>query len=137
MILGNNKPMSQTRPTNQSMPTQATFINQTMQQNNQIQQTQVNKTEQMKPNVPTDKNIHSSEGLTNFDRRFNDIKHNAELHKDIIKPTNEKASSMVHSDVMNKDEMKDKSFAILQERLDKGTITVEEFSKKCAELGNK
>ena len=32
-------------------------------------------------------------------------------------------------------EMKNKAFAMLQERLSNGTISIEEFNKKCHELG--
>ena len=42
--------------------------------------------------------------------------------------------TMAHSDIMNANEMHDKSFAMLQERLNNGLITVEEFNKKCNEL---
>lgn len=50
-------------------------------------------------------------------------------------PSNERTSNMIHSNVMNKNEMSNKSFAMLQERLKNGSITIEEFNKKCVELG--
>lgn len=53
----------------------------------------------------------------------------------LISPMNEKASTMIHTDVMNKNDMYNKSFAMLQERLNNGTISMEEFNRKCRELG--
>ena len=53
----------------------------------------------------------------------------------IVSPMNEKASTMIHTDVMNKNDMYNKSFAMLQERLNNGTISMEEFNRKCRELG--
>lgn len=53
----------------------------------------------------------------------------------IVSPMNEKASTMIHTDVMNKNDMFNKSFAMLQERLNNGTISIEEFNRKCRELG--
>ena len=44
---------------------------------------------------------------------------------------------MQHSDITNKQEMKDKSFEILQERYQQGLITIEDFNKKCIELGKR
>ena len=42
-----------------------------------------------------------------------------------------------HPDVTNKKEMTDKSFAILEDRLNKGLISIEEFNKKCNQLGKR
>ncbi len=47
----------------------------------------------------------------------------------------EKNRAMQHTDVMSKSEMKDKSFAMLQDRLNKGLISMEEFNKMCNNLG--
>ena len=55
--------------------------------------------------------------------------------KNILNPMNENSSSFMHSNIMNKDEMKNKAFAMLQERLSNGTISIEEFNRKCHELG--
>ena len=55
--------------------------------------------------------------------------------KPSLNPANEKASTMYHSNIMSKEDMTNKSFAMLQERLSNGTITIEEFNRKCAELG--
>ena len=45
--------------------------------------------------------------------------------------------TMQHTDVMNKNDMYDKSFNMLQDRLNKGLISLEEFNKKCAQLGKR
>lgn len=55
--------------------------------------------------------------------------------KPIISPMNENTSTMNHTNVMDKNEMHNKAFAMLQERLSNGTISIEEFNKKCRELG--
>ena len=47
----------------------------------------------------------------------------------------EQNRTMQHTDVMSKNEMKDKSFAMLQDRLDKGLISIEEFNRMCNILG--
>lgn len=47
----------------------------------------------------------------------------------------EKNRALQHTDVMSKSEMKDKSFAMLQDRLNKGLISMEEFNKMCNLLG--
>ena len=44
---------------------------------------------------------------------------------------------MQHSDVTNKQEMKDKAFDMLQERYQNGLISIEEFNRKCIELGKR
>ena len=65
--------------------------------------------------------------------RIND--NNTNNMKPLVSPMNEKASTMIHTDVMNKSEMNNKAFAMLQERLNNGTISIEEFNRKCKELG--
>ncbi len=70
-------------------------------------------------NIPLNNNQHN-----NFEKKNNN-------HI----PMNENTSSFIHTNVTNKDEMKNKAFAMLQERLNNGTISIEEFNKKCYELG--
>lgn len=41
------------------------------------------------------------------------------------------------SNTKNKEDMYDRSLALLNDRLQKGTITLEEFNKKCREISNK
>lgn len=42
-----------------------------------------------------------------------------------------------HINPINKNDMADKTLAILHERLQKGTISLEEFNKRCEELGKR
>lgn len=65
----------------------------------------------------------------------NNQNNNPNQKKNIFNPMNEKVSSFQRSNVMNKDEMNNKAFAMLQERLSNGTISIEEFNRKCHELG--
>ncbi len=46
-------------------------------------------------------------------------------------------SAYKYASPTNNDAMYDKSLAMLNERLEKGMITLEEFNKKCASLGKK
>ncbi len=43
-------------------------------------------------------------------------------------------STLQHSDPTSKNDMRTKSLAMLQERLNNGTISLEEFNKRCAAL---
>ena len=52
-----------------------------------------------------------------------------------INPMMESNRTMQHTNVMSKKEMNDKAFSMLQDRLNKGLITMDEFNKKCAKLG--
>ena len=49
--------------------------------------------------------------------------------------TNEFNQPNQYNNVMDRNEMKNKSFSMLQERLKNGTISIDEFNKKCIELG--
>lgn len=80
------------------------------------------------------KNFISNNNL--LQNKTNNNQHNTfNQKKNILNPMNENTSSFMHSNIMNKDEMKNKAFAMLQERLSNGTITIEEFNRKCHELG--
>lgn len=70
----------------------------------------------------------------NFNNRLNTIKQNNNNNKTSINQ-NHQIEIMQHSNVMSKNEMADKSFSMLQERLRNGTISIEEFNKKCIQLG--
>ena len=70
----------------------------------------------------------------NFNNRLNTIKQNNNNNKTSINQ-NHQIEIMQHSNVMSKNEMADKSFSMLQERLRNGTISLEEFNKKCIQLG--
>lgn len=50
-------------------------------------------------------------------------------------PVLETNRTMQHANVMNKNEMTDKAFSMLQDRLNKGLISMDEFSKACVKLG--
>ena len=54
-----------------------------------------------------------------------------------LDPMIEQNRAMQHTDVMSKKEMNNKAYAILEDRLNKGLITMEEFNKKCAQLGKR
>ena len=41
---------------------------------------------------------------------------------------------MQHSDPTSRDNMRDKSLAMLQERLENGTISLDEFNKKVSQI---
>ena len=70
----------------------------------------------------------------NFDKRFNMVKEQAKKNKSVINTFAKDNNVMQHSNVMSKSEMADKSFSMLQERLNNGTITLEEFNRKCNQL---
>ena len=44
-------------------------------------------------------------------------------------------SSMAHTDAANRDAMHDKTLALLNDRLQKGQISIEDFNKQCQQLG--
>lgn len=52
-------------------------------------------------------------------------------------PMIEANRTMQHTDVTSKDEMTNKAFAILEDRLNKGLISMDEFKKKCAQIGKR
>ena len=54
-----------------------------------------------------------------------------------INPMIERTRAMQHTDVTSKSEMHDKAYTLLEERLNKGLISMEEFNKRCAELGKR
>jgi len=72
---------------------------------------------------------------TNFNNRMNTIKDNV---KNLVGPVeNQQINTMQHSNILDRSEMKEKSFNMLQDRYNKGLISIEEFNKKCSELGKK
>lgn len=70
-----------------------------------------------------------------FNNKMNTIKQNAANTKGIVSPISH--NTLQHKDVLNKNDMNDKAFAMLQERLSNGLITIEEFNKKCTQLGKR
>ena len=90
------------------------------------------------------KNNNQSKEVTNpFGNHFENnqfINKNHQFQEQISQPKNifvKDISSQQHVDPTNKNQMYDKSLAILHERLEQGLITFEEFNKKCIELGKR
>ena len=54
-----------------------------------------------------------------------------------LNPMIEQTRTMQHTDVTSRNEMNEKAFSMLQDRLNKGLISLEEFNKKCNELGKR
>ena len=54
-----------------------------------------------------------------------------------MNPMVESNRTMQHTDVMSKTEMNDKAFSMLQDRLNKGLISMDEFNKMCSQLGKR
>ncbi len=73
--------------------------------------------------------------LQNFNEKMNTIKENGQLTKNTVSPI--RTDTLKHKDILSKDDMNDKAFAMLQERLNNGLITVEEFNKKCTQLSKR
>ena len=70
-----------------------------------------------------------------FNRRMNQIQSNNE--KTIYNnPFVEDLNSMQHSNPNDRITMRDKSIAMLQERLENGTISLDEFNKKVSRINN-
>ena len=73
---------------------------------------------------------------SNFEERFNSIKENNQRNQKegntFVKNQNNQ-----YTNVLNKDEMADKAFMILQERFNNGLISLDEFNKKCNELNKR
>ena len=82
-------------------------------------------------------NLGKPNFVTNNTTHNNNINNSSNINqqRNILNPMNETTTTFNHSNIMDKDEMKNKSFAMLQERLSNGTISLEEFNKKCHELG--
>ena len=66
----------------------------------------------------------------NFQKNFERLKQNNDPFIEDIKTIN-------YSDPTSKKEMRNKTMAMLQERLDQGLITLDEFNKKCNSLSKK
>lgn len=70
-----------------------------------------------------------------FNTKMNTIKENAVNTRGIVSPISH--DTIQHKDVLNQNDMNDKAFAMLQERLNNGLISIEEFNKKCTQLGKR
>ena len=71
----------------------------------------------------------------NFQKNFERLKQNNDLNKP--NPFIEDIKTINYSDPTSKKEMRNKTMAMLQERLDQGLITLDEFGKKCNSLSKK
>ena len=68
-----------------------------------------------------------------FNTRLNAVQENASLGQ--TNKWNQLDSDLTKSyDVNNKEEMTDKSLAMLQDRLNNGLISMDEFHKKCEQI---
>ena len=84
-------------------------------------------------NIFNDRQVQEN---TNFNRKMNQIKDNNE-NTIYNNPFIEDINSMQHSDPTSRDNMRDKSLAMLQDRLEQGTISLDEFNKKVSEINKK
>lgn len=72
-------------------------------------------------------------GKQGFATRMTQIQNNNQMiHND-----NQVINPMLHSNVLSKSEMHEKSFQMLQDRLNKGLISLDEFNKKCKDLNKR
>ena len=75
---------------------------------------------------------------TNFQANRNQfVKENNNSSNPVSNPMIDANRAMQHTDVTSRKEMDDKAFAMLQDRLNKGLISMEEFNKKCTLLGKR
>ena len=70
----------------------------------------------------------------NFENRFNMVKSEGQKLQEQTNPFRNNPVNNHHPNVMNQREMADRSFDILQDRLEKGLISLDEFNKKCSLL---
>jgi len=79
-------------------------------------------------------NMNNNNFTSNFNERFSAVQEN---NRKTFGTTNmaETTRNMKYTDVNSSNDMQDKAFAMLQDRLRNGTITIEEFNKKCSALG--
>ena len=71
---------------------------------------------------------------SNFNERFNAVVDNGMKNHGKVDMA-ETTRNMKYTDVNSANEMQDKAFAMLQDRLANGTISLEEFNKQCSALG--
>ena len=72
---------------------------------------------------------------TNFNRKMDQIKKNEES-QEYHNPFVQNINSMQHSDPTSRDNMRDKSIAMLHDRLENGTISLDDFNKKVSNINN-
>lgn len=80
-------------------------------------------------------NMNNQPNFTsNFNERFNAVRENQKNNYGPVNMT-ESTRNMKYTDVNSANAMQDKAFAMLQDRLANGTISLEEFNKQCHALG--
>ena len=73
-------------------------------------------------------------GNKNYNTNANFMKNNAPSNDNSKHTLPERKAAQIKADVMNKGDMADKSFAMLQERYENGLISIDEFTKQCEKL---
>lgn len=79
-------------------------------------------------------NQFENTGFVNKNHEFQQNINQANNQKNIF--TND-IKTQQHINPLNKNDMADKTLALLHERLKQGSISLEEFNKRCEELGKK
>ena len=69
-----------------------------------------------------------------FNHKLNNIKTNSENTRNKVNPTMVDRNALNFQNTNNKDQMTDKSFAMLQDRLNHGLISLDEFTKMCEKI---
>ena len=79
----------------------------------------------------------NNKNINNGSNFINNMKNNSKrpMHNNF--GFNEDLNNYVHTDPKDKISMYDKSLAMLKDRYEKGLIDVDEFNKKCEEIGKK
>lgn len=78
------------------------------------------------------RNNNSNNFQNSFNQNFNRIKQANEQQKNINAHVD--TNALNNNNVLNKNDMADKSLAMLQQRLDSGLITLEDFKKQCEKI---
>ena len=71
----------------------------------------------------------------NFNNKWHSVNENSQNKQQNRNVFVKDIKEQKYSNPMNNNDMYDKSLAMLHERLEKNLITMEEFNKKCSELG--
>lgn len=69
-----------------------------------------------------------------FNNKLNNIKTNSENTRNKVNPTMVDRNALNFQNTNNKDQMADKSFAMLQDRLNHDLISLDEFTKMCEKI---
>ena len=69
-----------------------------------------------------------------FNTRLTEVKKNNEKTQNAVNPFATDKRALANANITSKSDMLDKAFAMLQERLNNGTISLEDFNRKCNQL---